>query len=383
MDFALDPEHHLLRERFRAFATEVVAPRAAEIDRTGQFPWDVITAAAELGLLGVPIPEAYGGVGADSLAFALLIEELAGACGSTALTVAAHTGLVCVPLLLFGNEAQKRRFLTPLAQGKMLGAFGLTEPQAGSDAGATRTTAVRDGDTFVINGQKVFTTNGSIAGVLIVTAVTDPDAGRRGISNIIVPADAPGISFGQDQEKMGLHGSVTSQVYFQDCRVPVENLLGRPGEGFKQFLQVLDGGRIGIGAMAVGIAQAALRAACAYAKERQQFGQPIADFQAVSFMLADMATNLEAARWLVYRAAWLKDGGQSYTSEAAMAKLFASEAAERICHKAIQIHGGYGYTAEYPVERYYRDVRLTEIGEGTSEIQRLVIARRLLAQAQA
>ena len=381
MDFALDSEHQLFRERFRAFANEVVAPRAAEIDRTGEFPWDVINAAAELGLLGVPIPEEYGGVGADGLAFALLIEEIAGACGSTALTIAAHTGLVCVPLLLFGNEEQKRRYLTPLAEGKMLGAFGLTEPQAGSDAGATRTAAVRDGNEFVINGQKVFTTNGSIAGVIIVTAVTDPEAGRRGISNLIVPADAPGVSFGQDQEKMGLHGSVTSQVYFQDCRVPVENLLGRPGEGFKQFLQVLDGGRIGIGAMSVGIAQAALRAARNYALEREQFGQRIADFQAISFMLADMATQLEAARWLVYRAAWLKDRGLPHTTEAAMAKLFASEAAERICHKAIQIHGGYGYTTEYPVERYYRDVRLTEIGEGTSEIQRLVIARRLLAEA--
>jgi len=217
--------------------------------------------------------------------------------------------------------------------------------------------------------------------VIIVTAVTDPEAGRRGISNIIVPADAPGVSFGQDQEKMGLHGSVTSQVYFQDCRVPVDNLLGRPGEGFKQFLQVLDGGRIGIGAMSVGIAQAAVRAARDYALEREQFGQRIADFQAISFMLADMATQLEAARWLVYRAAWLKDRGLPHTTEAAMAKLFASEAAERICHKAIQIHGGYGYTTEYPVERYYRDVRLTEIGEGTSEIQRLVIARRLLAEA--
>lgn len=381
MDFALDSEHQLFRERFRAFANDVVAPRAAEIDRTGEFPWDVINAAAELGLLGVPIPEEYGGVGADGLAFTLLIEELAGACGSTALTIAAHTGLVCVPLLMFGNEEQKRRFLTPLAEGKMLGAFGLTEPQAGSDAGATRTTAVRDGNEFVINGQKVFTTNGSIAGVIIVTAVTDPEAGRRGISNIIVPADAPGVSFGQDQEKMGLHGSVTSQVYFQDCRVPVDNLLGRPGEGFRQFLQVLDGGRIGIGAMSVGIAQAALRAARDYALEREQFGRRIADFQAISFMLADMATQLEAARWLVYRAAWLKDRGLPHTTEAAMAKLFASEAAERICHKAIQIHGGYGYTTEYPVERYYRDVRLTEIGEGTSEIQRLVIARRLLAEA--
>lgn len=382
MDFALSSEHQLFRERFRAFADEVVAPRAAEIDRTGEFPRDVIAAAAELGLLGLPIPEEYGGVGADSLAFALLIEEISAACGSTGLTIAAHTGLAAVPISLFGNEEQKQRFLVPLAQGEMLGAFGLTEPQAGSDAGATRTTAVRDGDEFVINGQKIFTTNGSIAGVVIVTAVTDPSAGRHGISNIIVPADAPGISFGQDQEKMGLHGSVTSQVYFQDCRVPVDNLLGKPGEGFKQFLQVLDGGRVGIGAMSLGIGRAALDAARSYAAEREQFGHPIADFQAVSFMLADMATSLEAARWLVYRAAWLKDCGQRYTKEAAMAKLFASEAAERICHKAIQIHGGYGYTNEYPVERYYRDVRLTEIGEGTSEIQRLVIARHVLQGAR-
>ncbi|MBX6341422.1 MAG: acyl-CoA dehydrogenase family protein, partial [Thermomicrobiaceae bacterium] len=281
---------------------------------------------------------------------------------------------------LFGNEEQKQRYLVPLARGEMLGAFGLTEPQAGSDAGATRTTAVKDGDTYVLNGQKVFTTNGSIAGVIIVTARTDPGAGHHGISNFIVERDTPGLSFGKDEEKMGLHGSVTSQVYFHDCRVPAANLLGRPGEGFKQFLQVLDGGRIGIGAMAVGLGQAALDAALAYAREREQFGRPIADFQAVSFMLADMATNLEAARLLVRRAAWLKDNGRPFTTEAAMAKLFASEAAERICHRAIQIHGGYGYTREYPVERYYRDVRLTEIGEGTSEIQRLVIARGLLSQ---
>ncbi|HLI50581.1 MAG TPA: acyl-CoA dehydrogenase [Thermomicrobiaceae bacterium] len=381
MDFALNSEQRLFQERFRAFADEVVRPRAAEIDRSGEFPRDVIDAAAELGLLGLPIPEEYGGIGADNISFVLLIEELSAACGSTGLTVAAHTGLVCVPLLLFGNEEQKHRWLEPLARGEMLGAFGLTEPQAGSDAGATRTTAVRDGDEFVINGQKIFTTNGSIAGVIIVTAVTDPSAGNHGISNIIVPADTPGLSFGQNQEKMGLHGSVTSQVYFQDCRVPVENLLGKPGEGFKQFLQVLDGGRVGIGAMSVGMGRAALDAARSYAQEREQFGHPIADFQAISFMLADMATNLEAAQWLVLQAAWLRDCGQRYTKQAAMAKLFASEAAERICHKAIQIHGGYGYTNEYPVERYYRDVRLTEIGEGTSEIQRLVISRQLLRDA--
>ncbi len=380
MDLSLTPEQQLFQERFRAFAEEVVAPRAAEIDRTGQFPWDVIQAAAEIGLLGLPVPEEYGGVGADGLTFTLLIEEIARACGSTALTIAAHTGLVCMPLLLFGSEEQKQRYLVPLARGEMLGAFGLTEPQAGSDAGATRTTAVKDGDTYVLNGQKVFTTNGSIAGVIIVTARTDPAAGHHGISNFIVERDTPGLSFGKDEEKMGLHGSVTSQVYFHDCRVPAANLLGRPGEGFKQFLQVLDGGRIGIGAMAVGLGQAALDAALAYAREREQFGRPIADFQAVSFMLADMATNLEAARLLVRRAAWLKDNGRPFTTEAAMAKLFASEAAERICHRAIQIHGGYGYTREYPVERYYRDVRLTEIGEGTSEIQRLVIARGLLSQ---
>ncbi|HET9014372.1 MAG TPA: acyl-CoA dehydrogenase [Thermomicrobiaceae bacterium] len=381
MDFELSPEHRLLRERFRAFADEVVAPRAAEIDRTGEFPWDVIRAVAETGLLGVPIPEQYGGIGADNLAFALLIEELARVCGSTALTVEAHTGLVCVPLLLFGTEEQKQRYLVPLAEGKMLGAFGLTEPQAGSDAGATRTTAVRDGDEFVLNGQKVFTTSGSISGLLIVTAVTDPNAGRRGISNIIVEAGTTGLSFGQDQEKMGLHGSVTSQVYFQDCRVPATNLLGNPGDGFKQFLQVLDGGRIAIGGMAVGLAQGALDAARSYAREREQFGQPIANFQGISFMLADMATSLEASRWLVYRAATLKDQGQRVTEEAAMAKLFASESAERICRDAIQVHGGYGYTREYPVERFYRDVRLTQIGEGTSEILRMVIARQILEQA--
>ena len=378
MDFELTEEQQMIRKMVRDFAEREIMPIAQETDETGEFPWETIHKMAPLGLLGLPIPEEYGGAGADNVSFTIALEEIARACGSTAITLDVHTSLACEPIYLFGTEEQKRKYLVPMARGEKLGAFGLTEPEAGSDAGATKTRAVLDGDEWVINGQKIFITNGSIADVVIIAAVTDPEKGTRGISNFIVEKDTPGFRPGREEEKMGLKGSVTSELFFDDCRVPKENLLGKEGDGFKQFLITLDGGRIAIGAMAVGLAQAAFEKAVAYSKERVQFGQPIANFQAIQWMIADMATEIDAARLLVYRAAWLKDKGVRFTKEAAMAKLYASEAAERACYKALQIHGGYGYMKEYDVERYYRDNRLCAIAEGTSEIQRLVIARQVL-----
>jgi alkylation response protein AidB-like acyl-CoA dehydrogenase len=378
MDFELTDDQRMIRDMVRDFAQKEIAPIAAEMDKTEEFPWPVVRKMGELGLLGLPIPEKYGGAGADTVSYAIAVEEFSRASGSLGITLAAHTSLGTYPIYLFGTEEQKHTYLPPLASGQGLGAFGLTEPGAGSDAGATRTTAVRDGDAWVINGQKTFITNGSIARTLVVSAVTDHGKGTKGISSFIVPTDAPGFQPGRNEDKLGLRASVTSQLFFNDCRVPAGNLLGQEGDGFKQMLITLDGGRISIGAMALGLAQAALDASLKYAKERVQFGQPIASFQAIQWMLADMATEIDCARLMVYRAAWLKDRGKRFTREAAMAKLFASEAAERACNKAIQIHGGYGYTRDYPVERYWRDARLCTIGEGTSEIQRMVIARLLL-----
>jgi len=378
MDFALNEEQEMFRKTIREFAEKEIMPRAQEIDQKGEFPWDIIRKMADLGLMGLPFPEEYGGAGGDAISYAIAVEEIARASGSVAITYSAHISLACSPIYLFGTEEQKRKYLIPMAKGEKIGAFGLTEPGAGSDAAAIKTRAVLDGDEWVINGQKIFITNGSVADVVVIAAVTDPAKGKKGISNFIVEKGTPGFRVGREEDKMGLRGSVTSELIFENCRVPKENLLGKEGEGYKQFLMTLDGGRIGIGAMAVGLGMAALEAAARYAKERVQFGQPIAEFQAIQWMIADMATELEAARLLVLRAAWLKDQGQRFTKEAAMAKLFASEAAVRACYKAIQIHGGYGYTKDYPVERLYRDARLTTIGEGTSEIQRLVIARHIL-----
>lgn len=378
MDFALNEEQEIFRKTVREFAEKEIMPRAQEIDQKGEFPWDIIRKIADLGLMGLPFPEEYGGAGGDTISYAIAVEEIARASGSVAITYSAHVSLACFPIYLFGTEEQKRKYLVPLARGEKIGAFGLTEPGAGSDAAAIKTRAVLDGDEWVINGQKIFITNGSVADVVIIAAVTDPAKGKKGISNFIVEKGTPGFRIGREEDKMGLRGSVTSELIFENCRIPKENLLGKEGEGYKQFLITLDGGRIGIGAMAVGLGMAALEAAVKYAKERVQFGQPIAEFQAIQWMLADMATELEAARLLVYRAAWLKEQGKRFTKEAAMAKLFASEAAVRACYKAIQIHGGYGYIKDYPVERLYRDARLTTIGEGTSEIQRLVIARHIL-----
>jgi butyryl-CoA dehydrogenase len=378
MDFALNEEQEMFRKTIREFAEKEIMPRAQEIDLKGEFPWDIIRKMADLGLMGLPFPEEYGGAGGDAISYAIAVEEIARASGSVAITYSAHISLACSPIYLFGTEEQKKKYLIPMARGEKMGAFGLTEPGAGSDAAAIKTRAVLDGDEWVINGQKIFITNGSIADVVVIAAVTDPAKGKRGISNFIIEKGTPGFRVGREEDKMGLRGSVTSELIFENCRVPKENLLGKEGEGYKQFLITLDGGRIGIGAMAVGLGMAALEAAAKYAKERVQFGQPIAEFQAIQWMIADMATELEAARLLVLRAAWLKDQGRRFTKEAAMAKLFASEAAVRACYKAIQIHGGYGYTKDYPVERFYRDARLTTIGEGTSEIQRLVIARSIL-----
>jgi len=380
VDWALTEEQQMTQRMVRDFAENEIRPVAQEMDASGEFPWEIIRKMGSLGLMGLPIPEEYGGSGADTLTYAMAVEEISRVSGSLGITLASHVSLGLDLIDHFGTEEQKRKYLPPLARGQGLAAFGLTEPEAGSDAGAVKTTAVLDGDQWVINGQKVFITSGSIADMVVVAAVTDKSAGTKGISNFIVEKDTPGFRPGRDEEKMGLRASVTSQLFFEDCRVPKDNLLGQRGEGYKQFLITLDGGRISIGAMAVGLAQGAFEAAVEYSKQRVQFGQPIAKFQAIQWMIADMATEIDAARMMVYRAAWLKDQGVRYTKEAAMAKLYASEAAERACFKAIQIHGGYGYVREYDVERIYRDNRLTTIGEGTSEIQRLVIARQILGK---
>lgn len=380
MDFQLDEEQRLVRDMVHDFSQKELAPRAAEVDRTEEFPAENIRKIAELGLMGLPYPEEVGGGGGDYLSYAIAVEEIARACGATALIYAAHVSLGCGLIYYFGTPEQKQRWLPRLCSGQGLGAFGLTEPEAGSDAGATRTTAVRDGDHYILNGSKMWITSGAIADVVICTAKTDPDAGTRGISCFLVEQGTPGFHPGKNEPKMGLKGSVTSALSLENCRVPASNLLGREGEGFRQMLTALDNGRISIGAMALGLAQAAFDEAVRYARERVQFGQAIAKFQAIQWMIADMATEIDAARLMVYRAAAMKDAGLPFTKEAAMAKLYASEVAERAAFKAVQIHGGYGYSREYPVERIYRDQRLCSIGEGTSEIQRLVIARKVLGR---
>ncbi|MCG0313606.1 MAG: acyl-CoA dehydrogenase [Calditerricola sp.] len=377
MNFELTPEQKMIRNLVRDFAEGEVAPEADERDRTGRFPREIFAKMAELELMGLPFPEKYGGGGADTISFAIVVEELSRADASVGITYSAHISLGAAPIYQFGTEEQKQRYLVPLCRGETLGAFGLTEPGAGSDAGGTRTTAVREGDEWVINGTKCFITNASYAKFLALTAVTDKAKGKRGISAIIVPTDAPGFRVLANYEKMGLKSSNTTELVLENVRVPVENLLGKEGEGFKQFLATLDGGRIGIGAMAVGIAQAAFERALAYAKQRRQFGQALSRFQAIQFKLADMAMKIELARNMVYKAAWLKDQGRPFTKEAAMAQLDASEICTEVCHQASQIHGGYGYMRDYEVERLYRDARLLEIGEGTSEVQRMVIAREI------
>ncbi|NNJ08767.1 acyl-CoA dehydrogenase [Chloroflexales bacterium ZM16-3] len=378
MYFDLSDEQVMIRRTVREFAEREIAPLARHVDESGEFPAETFRKMAELDLMGLPFPEEFGGAGLDSISTAIAIEEVARCCGSTAIAYSAHLGLGSAPIAMFGTPEQKKQFLKPAAEGKHMAAFGLTEPHAGSDAGATRTTATLDGDTWVINGSKMWITNAPVAGHVIVTAVTDKDRGKKGISAIIVPGGTPGMRFGKPEEKMGLRGSVTTAIQLEDVRVPQENLLGERGKGFIQFLKVLDGGRVGIGAMAVGLAQGAYEAAVSYAREREAFGKPIGAHQSVSNMIADMEVAVSAARMLVYQAAWLKELGRPYSREAAVAKLYASEASEKVCRDAIQILGGYGYSAEFPVERMYRDTRLLTIGEGTSEILRNVISHSVL-----
>ncbi|HEX4955671.1 MAG TPA: acyl-CoA dehydrogenase [Thermoanaerobaculia bacterium] len=374
MQIELTEEQKLLAETIRRFALEVVAPRAKEIDQTGEFPRAFYDQAGELGLAGVAVPDAWGGAGMDNLSYCLVIEEISRACANSGVILSVNNSLVCDPLLRFGTEEQKQRFLAPLASGRKLGCFALTEPGAGSDAAALRTTARRDGDDYVLNGNKVFITNGTHADTAIVFASIDLASKYRGITAFIVPADTPGYHHGGHEHKLGVNASGTTELAFTDMRIPADQRLGQDGEGFKVAMSTLDGGRIGIAAQAVGIAQAALDEALAYARQREQFGQPLSSFQAIQFYLADMQTEVDAARLMTWKAAWLKDNGKRYTLEAAQAKLFASEMAQRVTNKALQIHGGYGYTKEYNVERYFRDARITEIYEGTSEIQRMVIA---------
>ncbi|QQE73065.1 acyl-CoA dehydrogenase [Brevibacillus composti] len=377
MNFDLTTEQAMLKNMVRSFADEVVAPGADERDRTKAFPTDIFRQLAELNMMGLPFDEEYGGAGADSISFAIVVEELSRACASTGITYSAHISLGGAPLAMFGTEAQKREYLTKICSGESMGAFGLTEPNAGSDAGGTRTTAVLDGDEWVLNGSKCFITNASYAKFVALTAVTDKSAGTRGITAFIVPTDTPGFTVIDNYEKLGLHSSNTTELVLDNVRIPKDAVLGKEGEGFKQFLITLDGGRIGIGAMAVGIAQAAYDKALQYASERKAFGQSLSRFQAIQHKLADMAMQIELARNMVYKAAWLKDNKRKFTKEAAMAKLYASEIAMAATHQAIQIHGGYGYMKEYQVERFFRDARLLEIGEGTSEILRNVIAREI------
>ncbi len=379
MDFALREEHRLVQQTAREFATHKILPVAAQLDAEHRFPADIVRALGELGLMGVTVPEEYGGAGMDHVAYVLAMEEVARACASTAAIMSVNNSLVCDPILRYGTEEQKRRYLPVLASGREIGCYCLTEPAAGSDAASLKATARLDGDRWVLNGTKAFVTNAREAWVFVVYARTEEEPGARGISAFLVERDFPGISVGKVERKMGLLASSTCEVLLEDCRVPRDNLLGRRGEGFKVALSTLDGGRIGIAAQAVGIARAALEDSVAYARQRHQFGRAIAEFQAIQWKVADMATRIEAARLLTLRAAWLRDQGKRCTAEASMAKLFASETAMFAAHQGVQIFGGYGYIKDYPVERYFRDAKITEIYEGTSEIQRLVIARQLLS----
>jgi len=378
MDFELTDEQELIREAVREFAETEVAPLAAELDRDHRFPHELLPKMADLNLMGMPFPEKMGGAGADEVSYVIAVEELSRACASTGVIVSAHTSLATWPIYKFGTPAQHERYLHDLASGRTLGAFALTEPAAGTDAGAGTCTALLSGDEYILNGSKIFITNAPFAEVYIVFAKTDPAKGTRGMSAFIVEKDTPGFSVGEAEHKLGIRGSSTPPLYFTDCHIPKDALLDGEGYGFKVAMQTLDGGRIGIAAQALGIAQAALDASVAYAKERVQFGKPIADLQAIQWMIADMATEIDAARLLVYRAASCIDNDRPYSTEGAMAKLFASETATRVAGKAIQIHGGYGYTESYPVERNWRDAKITEIYEGTSEVQRMVIARSAL-----
>ncbi|WLD92108.1 acyl-CoA dehydrogenase [Alkalihalobacillus sp. AL-G] len=377
MNFDLTDEQKMIFKMIREFAEEEVAPGAEQRDKEKRFPVEIFKKLGDLGMMGLPFPEEYGGGGADTVSFAIVVEELSRACGSAGITYSAHISLGGAPINMFGTEEQKQKYLTPVCTGESLGAFGLTEPNAGSDAGGTETTAVQENGEWVINGSKCFITNASYAKNLALTAVTDRKDGEKEITAFIASTESPGFKVIDNYEKLGLNSSNTTELVLEDVRVPEENMLGKRGNGFRQFLMTLDGGRIGIGAMGVGIAQAAYEKALEYANERKQFGRSLSKFQATQFKLADMAMKIELARTMVYKAAWLKDQGRKFAKEASMAKLYASEICMEVCTQAIQIHGGYGYMKDYHVERYYRDGRLLEIGEGTSEVQRMVIAREI------
>ncbi len=381
MKIELTEEQKLLRDSVRRFAEEVVKPRAKEIDESGEFPRSFFDQAGEIGLAGVAIPDEYGGAGLDTISYSLVIEEISRVCATSGVILSVNNSLVCGPLLKFGTEEQKKEFLTPLAAGQKLGCFALTEPGAGSDPSGLRSTARRDGDDYVLNGNKVFITNGTDADVALVFASVDLAKKHKGITCFIVPADTSGYHHGTHEFKLGVNASGTTELAFDNLRIPVRYRLGEEGEGFKIAMATLDGGRIGIAAQAVGIAQGAFEEALAYSQQREQFDQKLADFQAIQFYLADMATEIDAARLLTWKAAWAKENQKRYTLEAAQAKLFASEMAQRVTNKALQIYGGYGYTKEYNVERYFRDARITEIYEGTSEIQKMVIADWVLNKA--
>ena len=376
----LKEEHLQVREMARKFADEVVAPRARDLDENEEFPTDIVRQMAELGFLGLPYPEKYGGAGLDTLAYAIAVEEVSRACASTGITLAAHVSLGCGPVYGAGTEEQKMKYLVPMAKGEAIGAFGLTEPNAGSDAAGTETRAEKVNDGWKVNGSKIYITNGSVAKFITFTARTDASKGVKGISAFIIPTSTPGFKVGKREKKMGLRGSDTVAVSFEDCFVPAEDMIGEPTGGFQAFMRTLTGGRISIGALALGIAQGAYEHALRYSKQRKQFGKTISEFQGIQFMLADMAVKIEAARLLVYHAAMLKDAGKPHSKEAAMAKLFASEIGNWVTDKAIQVHGGIGYCRDIPVERMHRDAKLMEIGEGTSEIQRLIIAREILRE---
>ena len=378
MDFELSEEQKMIQEMARDFTENEIKPKAPELDRTERHPVEIVQKMAELNLMGIAIPDVYGGGGADIVSYAVALEEISRGCASVGVIMSVNNSLVCDPIYTFGTEEQKKKYLTPLASGKKLGCFGLTEPEAGSDAAAQKTTAVLQGDEWVINGKKNFITNGNVADYCILLAMTDRSKGSKGISSFIVDCKAPGFSVGVVEKKLGIKASGTAELIFEDYRMSKENLLGQVGQGFYVAMNTLDGGRIGIASQALGIARAALEAATDYSKTRVQFGKPISQFQAIQWMIADMATELDAARLLTLRAAFLKDHKMRYEKEAAMAKLYASEAASRITTKAIQIHGGYGYIQEYNVERHFRDARITELYEGTSEVMRLVISSNIL-----
>lgn len=375
MNFKLSEEHEMIRKMVRDFAENEIAPTASIRDEEQRFDRAIFDKMAELGLTGIPWPEQYGGIGSDYLAYCIAVEELSRVDASVGVLLSAHTSLASWPIYKFGNEEQKQKYLRPLAQGEKIGAYGLTEPGSGSDAGAMRTTAKLDGDHYVLNGSKIFITNGGVADTYVVFALTDPAQKTRGTTAFIVESDFPGFSIGKKEEKLGIRSSPTTEIIFEDCRVPVENVLGKVGEGFKVAMMTLDGGRNGIAAQAVGIAQGAFEAAVNYAKDRVQFGKPISAQQGVGFKLADMATSIEASRLLTYQAAWLESEGLPYGKESAMSKLMAGDTAMKVTTEAVQVFGGYGYTKDYPVERFMRDAKITQIYEGTQEIQRLVISR--------